>query len=175
VSAESAGTFTGTLPAAGLRQGGDRPGTLQVDARERDFAERVVIDVNRIARTECGRALLGGIHRSGRSVLIIPPDRTQPPNAAVVPQDEPAPPGASDARHAGPGPGSDCLVAYDPADWPCPAMPDSPRSDEMLFALLTHAQSVLAGAADRSLYARGEVPTIEHAACARYRREREGD
>jgi hypothetical protein len=125
-------------------------GELRIDARDRGFAERVMIDVNLIAKRPAGWALLQRLEGCGRAIEIRSADRTVPPNAAVWT-------------------GNDVFViAYDPDHWPNPALPGSQPSDVVLFGLMLHALEVASGTADPSLDASGDVSQVEQDATAQY-------
>jgi len=156
-------------------------GWLRVTTPEPGYADRVVGDMTRIAGTAAGRALLRQIRRSGRCVLIEQPGAIDPPNALVRPRDLRAatapgtavgPAEAGAPALLGTGDGSDCVVAYDPRQWPNPVHPAVPTSDVLLFALLSQALVHLRGIADLARERAREAPMTESEAAMQYRRER---
>jgi hypothetical protein len=134
---------------------------LVVARAEPGYAESVVMDMSRIGGTGSGRALLERIRDSGHSVTIQKPDPIDPPNAWVRPQD----------RHAAGG--SDCVVVYDPRQWPNPAQLGVPSSDVLLFAILHQAVGQLVGTANLLREQAGETVAMDSEALADYRRERD--
>jgi hypothetical protein len=114
---------------------------LRVATPEPGYADIVVADIGRIARSPAGRALLENIRDSGHDVLIEKPEQINPPNAWVKPRDVAAAIG---------GRATDCSVIYDPRHWPNVAFPVVKSSDMLLYNLLLHALDQLHGkAADR--------------------------
>jgi hypothetical protein len=142
---------------------------LVVTRAEPGYAEAVVKDMSRIAKTASGRAVLERIRASGRSVEIQKPDAVDPPNAWVRPHDAHAnaPPKAGDGR------GSDCIVAYDPRQWPNPAHPSVGSSDVLLFTMLREALDHLLGTADLSHGQAGPAVVADDSVVAGYQRERD--
>jgi hypothetical protein len=170
---DSSSEDTNTRPTAWLR----------IDTAEAGYADTVVADLARIVATPSGRSMLEQVRASGRSILIEKPVRFDPPNADVRPRDLRAatdvvyPTGETDADGRpvlGTGEGSDCLVTYDPADWPNPTNHASPPSDVMLFGLLYQALIYLDGAAEPLQYHAGLAAADETEEVVRYRQERDG-
>ncbi len=154
---------------------------LRVDTPHAGYADRVVADVTRLAGTASGRALLERVRDSGHGVLIEMPAPVAAPNAEVRPQSLRAataagvPTGETDADGRpvlGIGGGSDCIIAFDPLDWPSPLDPASPPSDVMLFGLLAEALGQLRGMAEPLRYGAGETGADALAGIEQYRRER---
>jgi hypothetical protein len=154
---------------------------LRVDTPYAGYADSVVADIARIAAASSGRALFARVRASGHSVLIEKPAPTGAPNAYVRPVDLRAatasgrPTGDTDASGGpvlGAGGGSDCVIAYDPKDWPSPTDPASPASDIMLVDLLHQALAQLTGAAEPLRYQTGEAVSDIAAGIELYRRER---
>ena len=133
------------------------PGALRIDARHRAFAERVMVDVNRINGTPCGHALLQRLHASGAAIRVECAAATVPPNAAL--RREP---------HR-------FVIAYNPVHWPNPAIADSPHSDALLFGLMLHALELAATGPERLPQSDAAPSPAEQALLARYRRERYGE
>ena len=155
---------------------------LRVDAPEAGYADTVVADLARIVATPSGRTVLERVRASGHSILIEKPVHRDPPNADVRPRDLRAatavlyPTGETDADRralSGTGEGSDCVVTYNPADWPNPTDRISPSSDVMLFRLLQKSLAYLEGAAEPlQLYA--DLPDPDETGyVALYRQERD--
>jgi hypothetical protein len=142
---------------------------LVVARAEPGYAEAVVKDMSRIAKTASGRAVLERIRASGHSVQIQKPDAVDPPNAWVRPHD----PDASRPAMARSGHGSDCIVAYDPRQWPNPAHPSVGSSDVLLFTMLREALDHLLGTADVSRREAGPAVVPDDEVVAGYQRERD--
>lgn len=156
-------------------------GWLRVATPEPGFADRVVADMTRIAATATGRALLKQIRRSGHCVLIEKPDAIDPPNASVRPHDLRAAtargvataPGESGTPPVlGTGNGSNCIIAYDPRQWPNPLHNEVPASDVLLFSLLSRALVQLRGMADLARDRTDQIVLTECDDVSQYRRER---
>ncbi len=167
-------------PAKSGASGGT--GWLRVATAEAGYAGNVVADITRITRTACGRALVRQILASGHGVLIDKPAATDPPNASVRPQALRAAtaPGvatgmtdASGRSVLGAGGGSDCIIAYDPRQWPNPIFPAAPPSDVLLFAMLHQALAQLCGTADLLRDAAVDAVATDAAAVVNYRQERD--
>ena len=105
---------------------------LLIDAEDPSFGDRVVRDLTRLVGTPSGRALLARARASGRALRVVAPEQTDPPNAWVQAGLGPAAP----ALEAVP---TECVIAFDPVDWPSPIDAASPASDVVLFALLHEA------------------------------------
>jgi hypothetical protein len=142
---------------------------LVVTRAEPGYAEAVVKDMSRIAKTASGRAVLERIRASGHAVQIQKPDAVDPPNAWVRPHaaDANAPP------RTGAGRGSDCIVAYDPRQWPNPAHASVGSSDVLLFTMLREALDHLLGTADPPHGQAGPAVVADDAVVAGYLRERD--
>jgi hypothetical protein len=147
---------------------------------EPGYAGRVVADVTQIAGTASGRLLLERIRASGHRVVIEKPAETDPLNASVRPDDLRAAiargvaTGETDAggqAMVGSGAGSDCIVTYDPRQWPNPVHPAVPSSDALLFAMLNEALAQLRGEAQARFDRAGDTLATDTEAVARYRRE----
>ncbi|HTZ71874.1 MAG TPA: hypothetical protein VMB71_14550 [Acetobacteraceae bacterium] len=114
---------------------------VRVSPADPAFADAVLADVLRIRRTEVGRALFAALRGSRRVVTVRKPTPApDPPNAWTQPS---------------PANAQEILLAYNPFDWPCPAHPDSPPSDAMLFARLGDAVAIAEAPG-----APGEAPSL---------------
>lgn len=98
-------------------------GAVHVARRDPLFVDAVLTDLMRITATSAARELLRKVYYDGYAIMIEKPDPpTDPPNAWVETN-----------RIEGT---TELVITYDPADWPCPAHPDSPASDVLLSQLL---------------------------------------
>lgn len=157
-------------------------GRLRIATPEAGYAGNVVADLTRITGTPSGRALIRQIRAGSHSILIEKPAAGGLPNATLRPhalQAATAPDAAAGIAEAsgraapGPGDGSDCIIAYDPRQWPNSIHPAVPSSDVLLFAMLRQALDQLRGTADLQHDAAGGTTATEAAEVAIYRRERE--
>lgn len=137
---------------------------MLVDAANPTYADRVIGDLTDITGTQSGKILLRRIFLSRHAVRIVRVAATDPPNAWVRPSNG----RTADATQSG----SDAIIAYDPADWPSQAHPDSPSSDAVLFALLAEACRLAEGVdvtADDAAHPSHLFDSVE---ATRYRTER---
>jgi hypothetical protein len=105
---------------------------LLIDAEDPSFGDRVVRDLTRLVGTPSGRALLARARASGRALRVVPPEQTDPPNAWIQA-------GLGQSAAALGAVPTECVIAFDPVDWPSPIDAASPASDVVLFALLHEA------------------------------------
>jgi len=120
------------------------PPRLRIALASPVFTDMVLADVDRVRRTEAGRAGFRRLRDLGCTARI---ERRgagiDPPNAWTK---------VSETDH-------EIVIAYDPADWPCAAWPGSPPSDVVLFTRIVEAilcasgsdRPELCAAADASL------------------------
>jgi hypothetical protein len=139
---------------------------LQITIAEAGYADSVVADVMRLVGTRSGRVLFDALGASGRRVTIEKPAVLDPPNAVVRRRDLHA---ATAGDRDG---GSDCVIAYDPRQWPNPTQPAVPASDVLLFALFREALSHVRGRAALADDRAGEALAFGDDEIATYAKER---
>jgi hypothetical protein len=115
---------SGGFAPANLTRAAETAPRLRIALASPVFTDMVLADVDRVRRTQAGRAAFRRLRDLGRTLSIERTDPgIDPPNAwtkVTEPDDE-------------------IVVAYDPADWPCAAWPGSPPSDVVLFTRIVDA------------------------------------
>ena len=93
---------------------------LRIKPAGHHFTDRVLADLMKIQRLPAGRATFRRLRDAGAVITIEKPHpAASPPNAWTKPAGS-----------------KNIVIAYDPAEWPCAALPDSPASDIILLRLL---------------------------------------